>query len=106
MTTRHTFRRGQRRPTVLRSDSQRRELVVSLSVVAVLQGAIAVALVVSALQTYRMWRQSVPYMPGQIARAVPVFIVLGAGIAIFAALRTLRRIRAIRRAPVAADTDA
>ena len=106
MTTRHTFRRGQRHPAVLRSDSQRRELVISLSVVAVLQGAIAVALVVSTLQTYRMWRQSVPYIPGQIARAVPVFIVMGAVIATFAALRTLRRIRDIRRSPLASDADA
>lgn len=106
MTTRQTYRRGQRHPTVLRSDSQRRELVISLSVVAVLQGAIALALVVSALQTYRMWRQSVPYIPGQIARVVPVFIVLGAVIATFAALRTLRRIRDIRRSPVASDADA
>jgi len=105
MTTRHTFRRGQRHPTVLRSDSQRRELVISLSVVAVLQGAIAVALVVSALQTYRMWRQSVPYIPGQIARVVPVFIVMGAVIAIFAAIRTLRRVRAVQRSPIDSQPD-
>ena len=68
MTTRRTFRRGQRLPTVLRSNSQRRELVISLVIVAVLQVAIAAALIVSALQTYRMWRQGVPYIPGEIAR--------------------------------------
>jgi len=106
MTTRRTFRRGQRLQTVLRSDAQRRELVISLSVVAILQLAIAAALVISALQTYRMWRQGVPYLGGEIARVVPVFIVLGAVIAMFAALRTLRRIRDIRRSPVASDADA
>ena len=101
MTTRGTFRRGQRLPTVLGSESQRRELVVSLAIVTVLQVAIAAALVVSALQTYRMWRQGVPYIPGEIARVVPVFILLGALIAVFAATRTLRRVRAIQRAPIA-----
>lgn len=106
MTTRRTFRRGQRVPTLLASESQRRELVVSLAIVAVLQVAIAAALVVSALQTYRMWRQGVPYIPGEIARVVPVFIALGAAIAIFAALRTLRRIRGVRRSSLASDADA
>jgi hypothetical protein len=101
MTTRGTFRRGQRLPTVLGNESQRRELVVSLAIVAALQVALAAALVVSALQTYRMWRQGVPYIPGEIARVVPVFILLGALIAVFAATRTLRRVRAIQRAPIA-----
>ena len=105
MTTRRTFRRGQRLPTVLRSDSQRRELVISLAVVALLQLAIAVALGAAAFQTYRMSRQGVPYIPGEIARAVPVFTLLGAALAAFAALRTLRRVRAIRRAPLASDAD-
>lgn len=103
MTTRRTFRRGQRLPTVLRSAGQRRELLISLVIVAVLQVAIAAALIVSSLQTYRMWRQGVPYIPGEIARAVPVFILLGALIAVFAATRTLRRARAIQRAPIAPE---
>ena len=106
MTTRRSFRRGQGHPTILRSESQRRELVISLAVVAILQVAIAVALVISALQTYRMWRQGVPYIPGQIARTVPVFIVLGAVIATFVAVRTIRRIRDIQRRPLESDADA
>jgi hypothetical protein len=100
MTKSRGFRRGQRLPTVLRSDSQRRELVVSLAIVALLQAAIAAALVVSALQTYRMWRQGVPYIPGEIARVVPVFILLGALVAVFAAARTTRRLRAVQHAPL------
>ena len=106
MTTRRTFRRGQRLPTELRSASQRRELVISLAVVAVLQVAIAVALGVAAFQTYRMSRQGVPYIPGEIARVVPVFTLLGGLMAVFAASRTLRRIRAVQRSPLASDPDA
>jgi hypothetical protein len=104
MTTRRTFRRGERLPTDLRSESQRRELVISLSIVAVLQVAIAAALVVAALQTYRMWRQGVSYIPGEIARVVPVFILLGALIALFVSVRTVRRIRAIRRTEITSET--
>lgn len=105
MTTRRTFRRGEHLPPVLRSASQRRELVISLAVVAVLQVAIAAALCVAALQTYRMSRQGVPYIPGEIARVVPVFTLLGAVIAIFAATRTLRRLRAVQRSPIASEAD-
>jgi cell division protein FtsX len=53
-----------------------------------------------------MWRQGVSYIPGEIARVVPVFILLGALIATFAALRTVRRIRDIRRSPLASDAGA
>lgn len=105
MMTRRSFRRGEHHPTVLRTESQRRELVISLAVVALLQLAIAGALVVAALQTYRLSRQGVPYIPGEIARVVPVFTLLGALIAVFVASRTLRRIRGIRRAPITSDAD-
>ncbi len=103
MTKRRTFRRGQRLPTVLRTDGQRRELVVSLAVVAVLQVAIAAALVVASLQTYRMWRQGVPYIPAEIARVVPAFALLGAVTAVFASVRTVRRIHALRRMEITPD---
>ena len=51
-------------PTVLRSVRERREYVASFGLVAGLQLAIAVALAISAVQTYRMWRQGVAYLPG------------------------------------------
>lgn len=105
MTTRRRVRRGNILPGAFRSARERRELVISHAIVLALQLAIAAALVVSALQTYSMWRQGVPYIPGEIARTVPVFLLLGAMMALFVASRSLRRLRTLQRTPVDATPD-
>ncbi|HKW13117.1 MAG TPA: hypothetical protein VJS69_01385 [Candidatus Krumholzibacteria bacterium] len=105
MTGRRSLHRRPGLPPAVRNTRERRELLISFGVVAALQLAIAVALTVSALQTYRMWRQGIPYIPGEVARAVPLFLVLGALAAVFAASRSLRRVRSIRQLPVEADPE-
>lgn len=106
MTKRRSTRRGPGLPVTPRTGRERRELVVSFAIVAALQLAIAVALVVSALQTYRMWRQGVRYIPVEIARAVPVSLFVGALMALFAASRSVRRLRTARGTRVdAGDND-
>ena len=87
-------------PEGVRSLRERRELLVSHGIVALLQAGIAVALVVAALQTYRMWRQDVPYIPRDVARAVPWFLFLGAALASLTAFRAVRRVRIIQRLPL------
>ena len=100
MTDRHRLGRGTLTPSTLRSERERRELTISFSIVAALQVAIAGALAICALQTYRMWKQGVSYLPGDVARSVPVFLLLGCLLALFAASRSMRRVRSIRRTPV------
>lgn len=92
--------RRQMMPRALRNSSERREYLVAFGMVAVLQGAIAVSLGVCALQTYRMWQHDVPYVPGEIGRVVPVLLGVGAVIALAGTLRSLGRIRALRRIPL------
>jgi hypothetical protein len=87
-------------PDVVRSVRERQELLVSHGLVAVLQLGITGTLVVAALQTYRMWRQGVPYLPQATARMVPVLLSLGAAIAMLAATRSVRRVRTIQRLPL------
>ena len=100
MTGRRSFRRRPGLPPAVRSARERRELLISYGVVAALQLAIGAALTVSSLQTYRMWRQGIPYIPAEVARAVPLFLLLGALAAVFAASRSVRRVQAIRHLPV------
>ena len=100
MTRRGLRRRSGALPSVLRSERERREYLIALGVVAVLQLAIAVSLAVSAAQTYRMWRQDVPYVPAEAQRMIPAALALGAAIALFGALRSLGRVRSMRRMPV------
>ena len=106
MTPRRSIRQRSLPPAVPRSARERRELVVSFSIVAVLQLGIAVALGVSALQTYQMWHEGVPYIPRDVARVVPASFVAGALIALFAASRSLRRVRTIQRTPIDPGPDA
>ena len=101
MTNRRRFGSGTLTPSTLRSVRERRELVVSFSIVAALQVDIAGALAICGLQTYRMWHQGVAYLPGDVARTVPVFLLLGSLFALFAASRSIRRVRSIRGTPVA-----
>ena len=75
-------------------------IVLSIGLISVLQLAIAASLVVGAVQTYRMWRQSVPYLPGEVQRVVPVALLVGAMIALGAGLRSAAQMRSIRRLPV------
>jgi len=98
-------RRGQILPASVRSVEERRELLVAFGIVFALQLAIAVALGVSGLKTYRMWRQGVSYLPREIVRTVPVAFAGGAAIALFAALRTMARIRAIAGLPETPPPD-
>ena len=100
MTRRSVRAQRQMLPQTLRSPAERREYLVSFGLVALLQGAIAGALLVCALQTYRMWRSEVPYVPEPVGRVVPVALLLGALMAVAATLRSLRRIRTVRRIPV------
>jgi predicted lysophospholipase L1 biosynthesis ABC-type transport system permease subunit len=108
MTRRSVRARRQMLPATLRSPAERREYLVAFGLVAVLQGAIGVALGVCALQTYRMWRNEVPYLPEPVGRVVPVALLLGAGLALAATLRTARTMRTVRRIPMdtgRADAD-
>lgn len=100
MTRRGLRRRSGTPPSVLRSERERREYLIALGLVAVLQLAIAVSLAVSAAQTYRMWRQNVPYLPADAQRMIPAALALGAAIAFLAAIRSLGRVRSMRRMPV------
>jgi uncharacterized protein (DUF983 family) len=100
MTTRRRLGLASRPPATLRSAREQRELMVSFSIVAVLQVAIAAALIVCAHQTYRMWQQGIAYIPENIARVVPASLVAGALIALFAASRSVRRVRSIQRATI------
>jgi hypothetical protein len=84
-------------PSTLKSERERREYVLSFGLVAALQFAIAISLAVAAAQTYRMWQQNVPYLPAQVQRAMPLALMLGAGIACLAGLRTVAGIRRLRR---------
>ena len=61
MTGRRSLHRRAGLPAFVRSPRERQELLVAHAIVAGLQLAISVALAVSALQTYRMWRQGIPY---------------------------------------------
>jgi len=106
MTRRRSIRRRSLLPATPRSTRERRELVVSFSIVALLQLGITVALVVSALQTYQMWREGVPYIPRDVARVVPASFLLGALLALFATSRSLRRVWTIHRAPIDPGPDA
>lgn len=94
------FQRRSRAPGTLRSEREKREMVVAFGIVFVLQLAIAVTLVVAAVQTYRVWRQGVPYLPPDVARIIPVSLALGAAIALFASARTFGRVRTLRRSAV------
>jgi hypothetical protein len=100
MTPRRTFRRRVLLPSTVRNVRERRELVLSIGLVAGLQLAIAVTLAVSAVQTYHMWRQHVPYIPRDVARAVPAFFSMGAVVSFLVALRSLGRVRTLQRTPV------
>lgn len=100
--------RRQLLPRTVRSPGERREYLISFGLVALLQAGIAASLAVCAAQTYRMWRQGVAYLPSDIARVVPVLLLAGAAIAIVGTLRTLGRIRTVRRIPLddgARDAD-
>ena len=99
------FQRRESLPPAYRSARERRERVISLALVAGLQAAITVALVVASFQTYRMWRQGIAYVPGGIARAVPVSFGMGAIIAALATLRSLTRLRSAGRVPVDSGRD-
>jgi hypothetical protein len=92
-------------PDAVRSERERRELLVSHGIVALLQLGIAIALAVAAVQTYHMWRQDVPYIPREVARAVPWFLFLGTAMATLAAGRALRRVRVIQRLPLEAPPE-
>ena len=92
-------------PETVRSVRERQELLVAHGAVALLQAGIAAALVIAALQTYRLWRQDVPYIPREVARAVPGFLLLGAALAFLAALRAAHRVRTIRRLPLEAPPE-
>jgi hypothetical protein len=105
MTGRRSLQRRPGLPAFVRSPRERQELLVAHGIVAALQVAISVALAVSALQTYRMWRQGIPYLPGEIARTVPLFLSLGVLIALFAASRSLQRVRVIRQLPLEAPPE-
>ena len=100
MTRRAVRARRQMLPRTLRSSAERREYLVAFGLVALLQGAIAGALLVCAVQTYRMWRSQVPYVPEAVGRMVPLALLLGALIAVAATLRSLRHLRAVRRIPI------
>lgn len=100
MTRRRSTRQGPGLPATPKTRRERRELLASFAIVAGLQLAIAVALVVCALQTYRMWHHGVPYIPREIARVVPVSLFLGALMALFAAGRSVRRLRTALHTPV------
>ena len=71
-----------------------------MGLIAVLQLAIALSLAVGAVQTYRMWQQSVPYLPGEVQRVVPIAFLVGAAIALAAGLRSVARMRSIRQLPI------
>jgi len=100
MTRRPRRRPGRLLPSVVRSERERREHLLSLGLIAAIQLAIAVSLAISAAQTYRMWRQGVPYLPVEVQRAVPAALALGALIAFLSGLRTYRGVRAVRKMPV------
>jgi hypothetical protein len=95
-----SWRRRQSLPSALRNPRERREYVVAFGIVAALQLGIAVSLVVSAAQTYRLAQQRLPYVPREVGRVVPAFLLLGAAIALAASLRTIGRIRAARAVPI------
>ena len=100
MNTPRSFRSTKAVPPTIRNPRERRELLVSVSIVLALQLAIAAALLVAAFQTYRMWRHGVSYIPPAVARNVPLFFLLGVVIALFAASRSMRRARSIARASI------
>jgi hypothetical protein len=100
MTRRRDHRHRPGLPDTVRTPRERRELLVSHAIVAALQLGIAGALAVAAFQTYHMWRQGVPYIPGEIARMIPVFLALGAAGAMMAATRSIGRVRTILRLPL------
>ncbi len=87
-------------PRFYRGPGERREYVLAAGLVAGLQGAIAVSLAICAAQTYRMWQHGVAYLPGEVARVVPVALVLGAAVAAAATLRSVRSVQALRRIPL------
>jgi predicted exporter len=105
MSGRRSLQRRPGLPAFVRSPRERQELLVAHGIVAALQLAIAAALAVSALQTYRMWRQGIPYIPGEIARTVPLFLSVGMLLALFAASRSVLRVRAIRQLPLEAPPE-
>jgi hypothetical protein len=74
--------------------------MLSNGLIGVLQLAIAVSLGVGAVQTYRMWQHSVPYLPAQVQRVVPIAFLVGAAIALAAGLRSVARMRSIRQLPI------
>jgi len=100
MTARRARGRRLPAPVTVRTLREKRELAVSYSIVAILQAAIAVTLAVAAAQTYRMWRQGLPYAPREVARTVPAFLVVGGVFAALLAGRTLRRARIVLRTPI------
>jgi hypothetical protein len=79
--------------------------MVSFSIVAVLQVAIAASLIVCALQTYHIRQQGVAFLTEPVARVVPLALVLGALMALFSAGRSLRRVQSVRRATIDSPPD-
>jgi hypothetical protein len=100
MTRRRDHRHRPGLPDTVRTPRERQELLVSHLIIAALQLGIAGALAVAAFQTYHMWRQGVPYIPGQIARMIPLSLMLGAAGALMAASRSIARVRTILRLPL------
>jgi hypothetical protein len=100
MSRRPLRRRGGWPPSIVRTPRERREYLAAFGMVAALQLAIAVSLSVAAAQTYRMWKNEVPYLPGEMRRVIPILLGLGGAVALLSALRTLGRLRALWRAPM------
>lgn len=105
MRQRPRARARQMLPEAFHSKRERREYALAIGIVAALQFAVTVALSISALQTYRMWRQGVAYLPGDLSRLVPLGFAGGALVALFACARTIRRLRRVQSMPLNADRD-
>jgi hypothetical protein len=98
--SRRSIRRRQLLPATLRSPAERREYLIAFGLVVFLQAGITAALLVCAAQTYRMWKQGIPYVPGEVGRMIPLAMLGGAAIALVATLRSAGRIRALMRIPL------